>query len=163
MAFVLAADCYHVWFANAGDPLAPSKGRLSSVDEAQGQLMSNENSINVFDDIQSLCSDFRRQLKRGERKRIEDYLDGVGKSSTEMLFQNLLLIDIEFRRRRKENPSSDEYIARFPQFARLIRQSFFESTMMSQEMLEDTPDDDETLMVGMPAAGLLLAIGMPLA
>jgi hypothetical protein len=34
---------------------------------------------------------------------------------------------------------------------------------MSQEMLEDTPDDDETLMVGMPAAGLLLAIGMPLA
>ena len=34
--------------------------------------MTNAKSINIFDDIQSLCSDFRRQLKRGEDKQIED-------------------------------------------------------------------------------------------
>jgi len=118
--------------------------------------MSKADSINVFDDIQSLCKDFRRQLKRGERKRIEDFLVSVGESSREMLFQNLLLIDVEFRRRRKENPSSDEYVARFPQFDRLIRQVFYESTMMSREMLEDGADgDDETLVLDTPAASRL--------
>ena len=114
--------------------------------------MGNPNSNNVFDDIQSLCSDFRRQLKQGKRKRIEDYLDTVGDSSRDMLFQNLLHIEIEFQRRQKQEPSSDDYVARFPQFGRLIRQAFFESTMMSQEALEDTPDDDETIVVGLPAA-----------
>ena len=92
--------------------------------------MSDTPNIDVFDDIQALCSDFRRRLKRGERKRIEDYVDAVGDSSKEMLFQNLLHIEIEFQRRQKQDPSSDEYTARFPQFGRLIRQAFMESTVM---------------------------------
>lgn len=114
--------------------------------------MSNANSINVFEDIQSLCSDFRRKLKRGERKRIEDYLNSVSDSSKEILFQNLLVIDLEFRRRQKEDPTSDEYAARFPQFRRLIRQAFYESTMMSMEGDAETPAEQETIVVGLPAA-----------
>lgn len=116
--------------------------------------MSKDDRINVFDDIQSLCKGFRRHLKQGEgeRKRIEDFLDSVGESSQEMLFQNLLLIEVEFRRRQNQAPSSDEYVARFPQFARLVRQAFFESTMMSREMLGDTPADEPTVVLSMPAA-----------
>ncbi len=114
--------------------------------------MNESKNINVFDDIQSLCRDFRQQLKKRGRKRIEDYLDSVDDSSKEMLFQNLLLIDVEFRRRQNDHPSSEDYIARFPRFGRLIRQAFFESTTMSQEVDGDTPPDQETLVVGMPAA-----------
>lgn len=109
-------------------------------------------SINVFDDIQSLCKGYRRCLKRGDERRIEDHLERVGESSREMLFQNLLHIDMEFRRRRNEEPTSDDYLQRFPQFGRLIRQAFFESTMMSVDSEVDTPAVDETIVLGLPAA-----------
>lgn len=109
-------------------------------------------NVNVFDDIQSLCSDFRRQLKKGERRRIEDYLGHLDETAQQNLFQNLLHIDLEFRRRQQGDPSSDEYVARFPQFGKLIRQAFFESTMMSREMVKDTPADEQTIVLGLPAA-----------
>ena len=118
--------------------------------------MSNADNINVFEQIQTLCSDFRRQLKQGESARIEDYLDDVGDASREMLFQNLLHADMEFLRRQRKNPLSNEYIARFPQFGRLIRQAFYESTMMSRDVFDDTPGDEPTMQfLGQPAASRL--------
>ncbi len=115
--------------------------------------MSQIDSANVFDNIQSICREYRKRLKAGETLRISDYLVRVEDSARETLFQNLLHLDIEFSRRQGENPSSEAYISRFPQFARLIRQAFFESTMMSQELERDTPDSGEpTVTLGMPAA-----------
>lgn len=114
--------------------------------------MNADQSINVLEDIQSLCRDFRHRLKRGEAPRAEDYLAGIGSSSQEMLFQNLLHIEMEFRRRRGESPASDDYLARFPQFGRLIRQAFFESTLMSMDGKGETPAVDETIVLGLPAA-----------
>lgn len=69
-----------------------------------------------------------------------------------MLFQNLLHVEIEFRRRQNEQPKSSEYIARFPDLARLVRQAFFESTMMSMSPHIETPADEPTVLRGMPAA-----------
>jgi len=83
--------------------------------------MSQDQNINAFDDIQALCKNFRRQLKRGESRQIEEHLQSVDEASREILFQNLLVIDLEFRRRKRDEPTSDEYIKRFPQFARLVR------------------------------------------
>lgn len=114
--------------------------------------MPDAKDINVFEDIQSLCKDFRRCLKRAHERRIEDYLDRVGDSSREMLFQNLLHIDMAFRRRRNEEPASDDYLQRFPRFSRLIRQAFFESTLMSMEVDAETPAEVETVVIGLPAA-----------
>jgi serine/threonine protein kinase len=105
-----------------------------------------------FEQIQSLCRDFRRQLKGGARRRIEDYLDRVYESSREMLFQNLLHVEIEYRRRQGESPSSDEFAARFPEFSRQVRQAFFESTLMSMHADVETPADEDTVLLGMPAA-----------
>ncbi len=47
------------------------------------------------------------------------------------LFRNLLQLDIRYRRRRQENPRSDEYSDRFPGFAQHIRRAFDESTIAS--------------------------------
>jgi hypothetical protein len=113
--------------------------------------MNNPQQDN-FEEIQSLCRDFRRQLRSGAQKRIEDYLDRVYDDSREMLFQNLLPIDIEYQRRQGHEPASDDYVARFPQHARLIRQAFFESTMMSMSPEVATPADEDTVLFGMPAA-----------
>ena len=115
--------------------------------------MSNVNRVNVFDEIQSLCREYRKRLKAGQSAGIDEVLGRIDNSASENLFQNLLHIDVEFRRRRGESPTSDEYLRRFPRYAGLIRQAFFESTMMSQEFLGDTPESDEpTVTLGMPAA-----------
>ena len=55
-------------------------------------------SINIFDQIDSICADFRRQWKAGERPQIEDYLLRVSEDARANLFKNLLLIDIRYRR-----------------------------------------------------------------
>ncbi|MEQ9411200.1 MAG: protein kinase [Fuerstiella sp.] len=114
--------------------------------------MSNIQQQNNFEQIQKLCREFRRQLRSGAQKRIEDYLDRVYEDSREMLFQNLLHIEIEFQRRQGREPASEEYIKRFPQHAKLVRQAFFESTMMSMSPAVETPADEDTVMFGMPAA-----------
>ena len=117
---------------------------------------------NAFDEIQAVCREFRRRLKNGETPRIEDYLQRVESSSEEMLFQNLLHLELQFRGRNGQLPSSDEYVARFPRLARVVRQAFFESTYLSQAEFE-TPvdpqslgfggaDDDRTVLVEPPAA-----------
>ena len=114
--------------------------------------MSSPQNVNIFEDIQALCSDFRRQWKKGNQPRIEEYVSRLDEAARQNLFQNLLHVELDFRRRQHESPSSDEYIARFPQFGRWIRQAFFESTMMSIEMDAETPAEQETLVIGVPAA-----------
>ena len=108
--------------------------------------------LNSFEQIQQLCRDFRRQLKGAAPVRIDDYLDQVEECARQMLFQNLLHIDIEFQRRHGHEPSSDEYIARFPEYAGLIRNAFFESTVMSQSPLVDTPGLAEKQVFAVPAS-----------
>ncbi|MCA9138065.1 MAG: protein kinase [Planctomycetales bacterium] len=108
---------------------------------------------NIFDEIQSICREFRKRLKAGQSASIDEYLARIDDSARATLFQNLLHLDIEFRRRRGDVPSSEDYIDRFPQFAGLIRQALFESTMMSQEVTGDTPAaETATFTLGVPAA-----------
>jgi len=114
--------------------------------------MSSPQNVNIFEDIQARCSDFRRQWRKGEPPRIEDYVSRLDETARQTLFQNLLHVELEFRRRQGESPSSDEYIARFPQFGRLIRQAFFESTIMSMQVDAETPAEQETLVIGLPTA-----------
>ncbi|GAB5442414.1 MAG: hypothetical protein Fues2KO_27630 [Fuerstiella sp.] len=105
-----------------------------------------------FETVQRLCRDYRRQLKKGVSARIEDVLDDVPPDAREMLFQNLLHIDIEYQRSRQKTPSSHDYIARFPDLAGVIRDAFFESTLMSQNSLLETPAFKRTQLFEVPAA-----------
>ena len=114
--------------------------------------MNNIPQQNSFEQIQSLCRDFRRQLRSGAQKRIEDYLDHIDEDSREMLFQNLLHIDIEFQRRQGREPASDDYLMRFPQHPGVIRQAFFESTQMSVDPAAETPTVKRTELEDVPAA-----------
>lgn len=109
----------------------------------------------TFEEIQQLCREFRRKLRSGQVVRLEDYLGRVEEASREMLFQNLLHIDIEYQRRQGEEPSSENYIRRFPDYARLVRQAFFESTLMTMNSGVETPADEDTVMIGaLPARRL---------
>ena len=114
--------------------------------------MSDVRQANPFEQIQSLCRDFRRQLKNGASITIEDYLERIEPPSREMLFLNLLHVEIEFRRRQGEQATSDQYAKRFPEMMGLVRQAFFESTILSMSSHVDTPADKKTVLNGMPAA-----------
>jgi len=111
--------------------------------------------VNIFDRIDSLCADFRKRWKGGRPPRIEEFLEQVGEDARSNLFRNLLQLDIRYRQRSGEQPRSDDYLKRFPQFASIIRHCFDESTMMSMEVLRGTPEDgqdDETITYQIPAA-----------
>jgi eukaryotic-like serine/threonine-protein kinase len=107
---------------------------------------------NIFEQMQSICDRFRRQLKRGAHARIEDYLGQLDDAAEGALFQNLLQLDMEFRRRNGETPTSEDYIQRFPQFADQVRQTFFESHTMSHDSQQASSGFEETVLSGMPAS-----------
>ena len=71
------------------------------------------------------------EYKSGVQPSIEAYLALVPDNARATLLRNVLGIEIEFRRRRQEHPTSDEYIRRLPEHASLIREAFFESTLRS--------------------------------
>ncbi|WP_166825669.1 serine/threonine-protein kinase [Thalassoroseus pseudoceratinae] len=110
--------------------------------------MNNPAGNNVFEEIQSLCRDFRKQLKDGSTPLLEDFLQRIDESARENLFQNLLNLELQFLNKQGTPPSSDEYHRRFPRYGRSIRQAFFESTMMSQIGV-DTPAAEKTILVNM--------------
>ncbi|MCA9144649.1 MAG: hypothetical protein KDB05_17755, partial [Planctomycetales bacterium] len=68
--------------------------------------MSSPEDINIFEDIQILCRDFRRKWKKGNQPRIEDYVGRLDEAARQTLFQNLLHVELEFRRRQNETASS---------------------------------------------------------
>jgi serine/threonine protein kinase/tetratricopeptide (TPR) repeat protein len=114
--------------------------------------MPVEKRSTAFEDVQAICRLFRNQLKQSGDVSLGEYLEKIQESSREMLFQNLLHLEIEFRRTKGEQPNSHEYLKRFPQFASAIRLVFFESTMMSPETNGQGLDDTVTVHFDRPAA-----------
>ena len=88
-------------------------------------------SVNIFEQISQICRDFRKQISQGKSPLIEKYLLAVSEDGREILFSNLLEIEINYRRSKGMDPSSDEYLNRFAQYSRLIRRAFFEPSLAS--------------------------------
>lgn len=125
--------------------------------------MASDQSINIFEQIESICREFRSQWKRGERPKIAAFLTRVDDNAQINLFRNLLTTEVKLRFRNGESPAASDYLDRFPQFATVIRQEFDESTSMSFELNRATPDqanadDDDatrTISLNEPAASRL--------
>ncbi|GAB5442416.1 MAG: hypothetical protein Fues2KO_27650 [Fuerstiella sp.] len=133
----------------------PSYATIRALRLSRAEVMSNIRNPTAFEDIQELCRSYRRNLRKGISVQLEDYLGRVEQTSREMLFQNLLHIDIEFQRHQGQEPDSAGYVQRFPEYARLVRQAFFESTLMTVNPGVETPADEDTVMFGaLPARRL---------
>lgn len=76
-------------------------------------------------EINRLCDEFEAACRDDKRPRLETYLARAGASANALL-ENLLPIDIEYRRRRGEQPAPDEYADRFPAFGRERLSQFFQ-------------------------------------
>jgi tRNA A-37 threonylcarbamoyl transferase component Bud32 len=61
---------------------------------------------------------------RGERPRIEDYLDGQNGAARRLLLGELFRVERELRENIGEHPSPDEYLARFPDDGDVVEAAF---------------------------------------
>lgn len=115
-------------------------------------------SVNIFDLIDSICGEFRRQWKVGRPPRIEDYLLRVAEDAREQLFRNLLTLEIRYRERAGDKLTPVEYLGRFPDLKKAVGDAFHYSTSVSMEVLRGTPDSDSKEFaptVDMPAANCI--------
>ena len=84
-----------------------------------------------FDEIDALCRSFTDAAVENSPWSIEDCLRRVADGARPTLLRNLLALDIERRRAAGQTPRADEYLARLPGFADLIREAFLEASSRS--------------------------------
>jgi serine/threonine protein kinase len=82
-----------------------------------------------------VCDRFEAAWRTAQEPRIEDYLGEAPAADLSTLLHELLALELELRRDRGENPTPEEYHARFPGHAELIG-SVFDAT--------DPPDPHST-------------------
>ena len=77
--------------------------------------------IAALERIDDLCAEFERQWRTNEAPSIESVLGGdVSPIERDALLAELIVLDIDYRRRRGETPTEQEYIDRFPDDAKAI-------------------------------------------
>src|SRR5262249_12414398 len=68
--------------------------------------------------VDEVCRHFEDAWKAartlGTAPRIEDYLGDAPEPRRSALLRELILVDLEYRRRRGDTPCAEEYLARFP-------------------------------------------------
>src|SRR5262245_36925793 len=64
--------------------------------------------------IDQVCDDFEDAWQRGQRPRIDDFLQRVDIAEQPALFADLLRMEIEYRQKAGETPRLEEYGLQFP-------------------------------------------------
>src|SRR5581483_1724966 len=64
--------------------------------------------------VDAVCVRFEAAWQSAARPRIEDYLAGAAEPQRTDLLHELISLEVEYRRRRGEDPQPDEYHTRFP-------------------------------------------------
>lgn len=67
--------------------------------------------------LDSICDSFEAAWKEGSEPRIEDYLSSAEEEHARELFEELIHVDMYYRRRNGESSTIDDYIVRFPQYS----------------------------------------------
>jgi serine/threonine-protein kinase len=104
--------------------------------------------------VDAACDRFEAGWKAGQRPRIEAYLSEAPESHQAALLRELLLLEVEFRSRRGERPTPEEYRARFPRHGALV-DSAFEAARTSDPAARPSgpagADTDLGLLIGVLA------------
>ncbi len=74
--------------------------------------------------VDETCDVFEAHWRRGERPRIEDFLDRLAPEKREVLLGELLPLELSYRRQAGERPELGEYLARFPDDEAFLRRLF---------------------------------------
>jgi serine/threonine-protein kinase len=84
--------------------------------------LSERLPVNELLRVDSICQRFETAwlaaAQSGSSPRVEEYLTDAEDAIRELLLRQLVLLDVEYRHRRGERPSADDYQARFPSLGR---------------------------------------------
>lgn len=81
-------------------------------------------STAALEEVDQLCEQFERAWQSGGRPRITDYFGTTSDGARRALFQELLLLDIDYRRTHGEQPLRTDYAASLPTDAAVIETIF---------------------------------------
>ncbi len=97
--------------------------------------------IAALERIDDLCADFERKWQAGEPPTIESVISGeVSSIERDVLLAELIVLDIDYRRRRGETPTRQEYLDRFPGVSQAINDALDEGDKPSGEFAPPTVD-----------------------
>ena len=85
--------------------------------------------------IDQICDGFETAWKSARRPEIEGFLEGTAGASRRLLLRELVLLDVQYRRRRGESPQIAEYRDRFPEL---------DETWLDAELTTDLRDETAT-------------------
>src|SRR5262249_33556493 len=76
--------------------------------------------------IDEVCDRFEDAWQMGQRPAIEEYVGGTSQPSHSLLLRELLGLELQYRCQKGEVLDAEDYVARFPAHANLIRKVFGE-------------------------------------
>lgn len=83
--------------------------------------------ISALEKIDDLCADFERKWQSDEPATIESVISAdVTPIERDVLLAELIVLDIDYRRRRGETPNKQEYLERFPEGSQAINDALNE-------------------------------------
>lgn len=74
--------------------------------------------------LEDVCVRFEDAWRAGRRPPLEHHLGEFPAAGRSALFEQLLKLDLHYRRQAGEQPTPDEYCARFPEDAETLRRAF---------------------------------------
>jgi serine/threonine protein kinase len=89
--------------------------------------------VQALAELDRICVRFERALRSGERPGIEDYLTAPAEPFGGVLFKELLALELDYRRKRGESPSVDDYAQRFPDRSDLVHETWDEDNQPRAE------------------------------
>lgn len=83
--------------------------------------------IAALEKIDDLCAEFEKKWQEDAAPTIESMLDADAPAAErEALLAELVVLDLDYRRRRGESPSEQEYLERFPADTKIINDAYNE-------------------------------------
>lgn len=121
--------------------------------------------------VNAVCDSFEAAWKAGSRPQIEDVLGDAPDLERQALLRELVLIEVEYRRQLGQEPSAEEYRARFPALAAgwLLRELGAENPIHRDGVTPSSPNANVSTVTGEPcpatpaaaptSAGILTTLG----
>ncbi len=117
--------------------------------------------IAALERIDDLCADFERKWQSEEPPAIESALsEGVSPIERDVLLAELIVLDIDYRRRRGETPNKQEYLDRFPEGSKAINDALNEGGKRTGAFEPPTVDRLAELFPSLEIIELIGAGGM---
>jgi len=117
--------------------------------------------IAALERIDYLCAEFERRWQSNKPQAIESAISGnLSQDERSLLLSELLVLEIDYRRRKGESPAVEDYLNRFPEDANAIRDALGIQAGQSRGFVPPSVDQVAKLFPALEVIELLGAGGM---